>query len=459
MLSLRDTGARLCDGLSRREVMRAGGLGLLGLSLADLQAAPAVARSGKARSCIVLFLMGGPPQHSTWDPKPDAPAEIRGAFKPIATRVPGIQIGELLPLTAARMDKVCLLRAVSTNDSAHSSSGYAMLTGEPHRPTNVENAKPGAPNDWPSMAAIVQHLHRGPRPLPPAVRLPHHIFNTDSSVWPGQDAGWLGRAANPWLFYCQPASKQLLGPELSFTADLPSGRIDDRRSLLEQIDGGLRSADSTAFLPHDSQRQQAYDLLRSPRARNAFDLEREPAATRDRYGRGQFGQSVLLSRRLVEAGVSLVQVNWYRGADEPEDNPCWDSHTKESERLKTALCPPFDQAFSALLDDLTQRGLLENTVVACLSEFGRTPRFNSRTGRDHWGPVFSVALAGGGIRGGQVFGASDKQGAYPRDGTVLPCDLTATIFHCLGYEPDTEIRDVVGRPHPISRGRVIRQIL
>jgi uncharacterized protein (DUF1501 family) len=456
MLSLRDSGVRLCDGLSRREVVRVGGLSLLGLSLANLQAAPA--RRVKARSCILLFLMGGPPQHSTWDPKPDAPSGIRGDFKPIATNVPGIAVSELLPRSARVMDKTCLLRAVSTADNAHSSSGYAMLTGQPHLPTNVENAKPGAPNDWPSLAAVVQHLQRGARALPSAVRLPHHIFNTDSSVWPGQDAGWLGQAANPWLFYCQPASKHLVGPELTFTADLPSGRLDDRCSLLRQIDDSQRLVDVTPYLAHDAQRRQAYDLLRSAAARDAFNLERETVTVRERYGMSQFGQSVLLARRLVEAGVALVQVNWFRGADEPADNPCWDSHAKEADRLKTALCPPFDLAYSALLEDLSQRGLLEETLVVCLAEFGRTPRINSRGGRDHWGQVFSIALAGGGIRGGQVHGASDKHAAFPQEGIVLPCDLTATLFHTLGYEPAAEIRDVLGRPHPISRGRVIPQV-
>jgi hypothetical protein len=180
---------------------------------------------------------------------------------------------------------------------------------------------------------------------------------------------------------------------------------------------------------------------------------------RDRYGRGQFGQSVLLSRRLIEAGVSLVQVNWFRGADEPADNPCWDSHVKESERLKSALAPPADLAFSALLEDLDQRGLLNETLVVCMAEFGRSPKMNKGGGRDHWGHVFSVALAGGGVKGGIVHGASDKQGAYPKDGRVAPDDLSATIFHCLGIDPETEIRHTLGRPMPISRGRVIEAIL
>jgi hypothetical protein len=403
--------------------------------------------------------MGGPPQHSTWDPKPDAPAEVRGEFRPIATSVPGLQIGELMPRLARHADKLAVLRAVSTTDNAHSSSGYYMMTGQPHQPMNSENANPGPPNNWPTLGAIVQRLRREPGALPAAVRLPHRIFNTDGSVWPGQDAGFLGRTADPWLLRCEPASPRFGIPEFSLSADVPLARLEDRRTLLGRIDRGFAAAErSAALLPHDRQTQQAFGLLRSDRSRRAFDLEHEPTLVRERYGRSQFGQSVLLARRLVEAGVALVQVNWFRGPDEPSDNPCWDSHTNESARLRTVLVPPMDQAFSALLEDLAQRGLLEETLVVCLAEFGRTPRFNSRGGRDHWGSVFSVALAGGGIRGGQVHGASDRIGAHPRDGRVQPQDLTATIFHCLGYSPDTEVHDTLGRPLAISRGQVIRQL-
>ncbi len=191
----------------------------------------------------------------------------------------------------------------------------------------------------------------------------------------------------------------------------------------------------------------------------AFDLEREPPAVRDRYGRHQFGQSCLLARRLVEAGVGLVQVNWFRAPEEPSDAPCWDSHVREGQRLRTALCPPMDQAFSGLLEDLQQRGLLGETLVVCMAEFGRSPRINGAAGRDHWGSVFSTVLAGGGVRGGQVHGASDRQGGQPRDGKVEPQDLTATILHCLGYAAETEIHDSQGRPLPVSRGRVLREIL
>ena len=471
MLTLRDQGARMCDGLTRREVLHMGSLGFLGLSLPALLRGrvAAATREGsstqphgaRARSCILLFLMGGPPQHSTWDPKPDAPELVRGLFKPIATSVPGIRISELMPRLARLANQLCLLRAVATDDNAHSSSGYYMLTGYPHQPTNFENANPGPPNNWPTLGAYLHRLRQVPgATLPAAVRLPHRIYNTDGSVWPGQDAGLLGRNADPWLLRCEPASANYQIPEFHLAQDVPRKRLGSRRGLLERINQRFEAVERGGGLHrYDTQTQQAFDLLRSAPSRQAFDLDREPEPVRERYGRSQFGQSVLLARRLVEAGVSLVQVNWFRGPDEPADNPCWDSHTNESERLKTVLVPPMDQAFSALLEDLAWRGMLDETLVVCLAEFGRTPKFNGRAGRDHWGHVFSVALAGGGIRGGQVYGVSDKIGGYPKEGRVMPPDLVATLFHCLGYPPDTEVHDTLGRPLPLSRGRVIRQIL
>lgn len=479
MYSILGADARLCDRRTRREALRLGGLSALGLSLPDLldvrstpasasQARPGAAASfGKAKSCIVLFLMGGPPQHSTWDPKPHAPTEVRGDFGPIASAVPGVHIGELMPRLARWTDKLSILRAVSTGDNAHSSSGYYMMTGRPHIPMQVENANPGAPNDWPTLGALVQSLI--PRPsrggsttglLPASIRLPHRIFNTDGSVWPGQDSGFLGRPADPWLFTCRPGDPQFRIPEFSLDAQMPPPRLQGRHGLLDQLDRHLDAADRNGALgSFNRQQQQAFDILLSANSGGAVQLDREPAATRDRYGRSPFGQSALLARRLIEAGVALVQVNWYRGPDEPSDNPCWDSHTQESERLKNVLMPPMDQAFAALLDDLTQRGMLDETLIVCMAEFGRTPRFNARAGRDHWGSVFSAALAGGGIRGGVVHGASDPIGAQPVDGRVLPQDLTATILHCLGIHPDREILDRLGRPIAACRGEVIRQIV
>lgn len=467
MLVLRGPGARLCDGLSRRDVIQVGSLGLAGLSLPGLLTAREAAASrdvvttaGRAKSCILLFLMGGPPQHSTWDPKPNAPEDVRGEIGPLATNVPGVHFGELMPKVAARADKLCVLRAVSTGDNAHSSSGYYMLTGRPHAPMNAENANPGPPNNWPNIGSVVSTLTTARGELPGAIRLPCHIFNTDGSIWPGQDAGFLGRGVDPWLFRCTPASPDFKIPEFSLPVDVTAERLELRHSLLKDLNHGFARTERSGVLGHyDGVTQRAYSLLASPQSRAAFDLAREPETLRTRYGYTQFGQSVLLARRLVEAGVRLVQVNWYRGPDEPSDAPCWDSHTNETKRLKDVLIPPTDAAFATLLDDLTERGLLDETLVVCLSEFGRTPRFNKRAGRDHWGHVFSVALAGGGMKGGMVHGASDRLGAQPKDGLVQPEDITATIFHCLGYAPQTEIQDAQNRSLPITRGQVLHQIL
>ncbi|HWE36703.1 MAG TPA: DUF1501 domain-containing protein [Isosphaeraceae bacterium] len=457
MLRIVGPGGRLCDGWTRREILTVGGLGLLGATLPkDASGAPI----GRAKACIVLFLMGGPPQHSTWDPKPDAPAEVRGEFGPIATNVPGISYSSLLPNCAKVADKLCVLRAVSTGDNAHSSSGYYMITGRPHQPMNFENANPGPPNDAPSVGALVGLMAEPRGGLPGAVTLPHRIFNTDGSVWPGQDAGTLGRARDPWLLNAKPTADGLDVREIALPADLDGDRIGRRRDLLDRLAHGLDALERDRMATNLNDRQrQAFDLLRSAGARRAFRLDLEPEAIRARYGASPFGRSVLLARRLVEAGARLVQVNWYRGPDEPPDNPCWDSHVKESERLRTVLAPPADQALSALVEDLDRRGLLDETLVVCLSEFGRTPRLEGNGGRGHWGSVFSIALAGGGIQGGQVYGSSDKVGALPREGRVRPEDLTATVFNLLGISPRAEYRDPLGRPQPLSRGEVLRAIL
>ncbi len=466
MLSLHHAGVRLCDTLSRREWLRIGSLGTCGLSLPHLWTAHATAaasvsqrRKSSAKSVLVLFMMGGPPHQETWDPKPNAPEEVRGPLGTIATATPGVRANELMPLTAKLTQHIAVLRAMSTNDNAHSSSGYWMLTGVPHQPTNSENSKPGAPNDWPCLGAIVQWLNRGSS-LPAAITLPQRIFNTGGIVWPGQDGGFLGRSADPWLFHCEPASPDFHIPELRPLPELPPVRIRERQSLRQQLDQHFAQLERQGIPARfTAQTQQAFDLLTSAKAREAFDLDREPARVRDRYGRTQFGQSCLLARRLIEAGTTLVQVNWYRAASEPDDAPVWDTHVRHVERMKTVLMPVMDQAYSALIEDLAQRGLLDETLVVWAGEFGRTPRFNGRGGRDHWGHVFSVALAGGGVRGGMVYGESDKIAAYPKDGRVQPEDLHATIYHCLGYSPDTEMRDTLDRPLPISRGQVIQAVL
>jgi hypothetical protein len=442
-----------CPGPSRRGALA---LGAFGLTLPQLLAAregtegsrPPLAR---AKSCIVLFLLGAPPQQETWDPKPDAPVEARGDMGVIRSATPGLLLGETMVKTSRHTEKIAVLRAVSTNDSSHSSSGYYMTTGYPHAPVGVENAKPGAPNDWPSIGGVVRRVLQPHCKLPAAVTLPEQSANDGNLLWPGQDAGFLGRSADPWLLACEPEKGRFDVPGLTLPADVSEPRFDSRRQLLGGIDRLPASADERGI------GAKAFELIASQQARKAFDLDSENVRTRDRYGRSRFGQSCLLARRLVESGVPLIRVNWTRVPNAP-NNGHWDTHSKNTEGVR-ALMPVLDTAYTALLEDLSDRGMLDDTLVVWCAEFGRTPKLNGAGGRDHWGPVFSVALAGGGVKGGAVYGASDKLAAYPKDGRVTPQDLHATIYHCLGIPRDTEIRDAQGRPLPICRGEPVKAIL
>ncbi len=468
MLSILRGRTKLCDGLTRREWLRVGGLGAMGAGLSSIGRARALeevpmdlqSSFGRAKSCIALFLLGGPPQHETWDPKPGAPAEVRGDFKPIASATTGLQVGELMPHLAKMTDKIAVLRAMATDDNAHTSSGYWMLTGYPHAPKNKENGLGGPPNDIPCLAAMVRHLKGDQANLPAAMRLPEEIWNTGRIVWPGQDAGRLGPAADPWLLDCHPHKPDFKVSDITLPDDIPALRLRRRGSLLEQLNAHMVNIDRSGSVDRwKGLRQRAFDVLRSPKASQAFAVDQEPDASRDRYGRNRFGQSVLLARRLIEAGVSMVQVNWTRWEHDDSSAPAWDTHARNSQRLKKDLMPQMDLAYSALLEDLGQRGMLDETLVVVMGEFGRTPKINKRGGRDHWGHVYSVSLAGGGIQGGRVHGASDRQGGYPMEGRVEPQDLTATMFHCLGYRPLTEIHDQVGRPMVLSKGEPIGAVL
>jgi hypothetical protein len=461
MLRILDNGSSLCDGLTRREWLRVGGIGLGGLSLAGLLAgrANASSRRPKAKSVIIFGLVGGPPQHETFDPKPSAPAEVRGQFGVIRTRTTGLLVGELMPRIAKLTDRIAVLRAVATDDNAHSSSGYQMLTGVPHQPLNQESATPKPPNNWPSIGAMVRAVRPDAGKLPSAVTLPEHVWNDGNFPWPGQDAGLLGSRYNPWLLHCDPSAREFRVPALKLPDEVAPLRFDARRTLLAQVNKHYekrdRSGESASFSRHA---RKAAELLDSAAARRAFDLNQEPEKLRDRYGRSRFAQSVLLARRLVEAGVGLVQINWTRIANQPNQGG-WDTHAQHNEALKKLLMPIADLAFSALIEDLETRGLLDETLVVWFGEFGRTPRFNGAAGRDHWGHCFSLALAGGGVRGGVVYGASDKHAAYPIDGRVEARDLIATILHLLGHDPDTEVRDALDRPIPLCRGKAIRAIV
>ena len=456
--------------ISRREWLQVGGIGLSGLTMPQLLRAADTAQEvnstdssasfGRAKSVIVIFLGGGPPQHETFDPKPEAPVEVRGGFGTIQTATPGLHVGELMPMTAQLTDRIAVLRAMVTNDNAHSTSGYQMMTGVPHIPLNVENSVSAAPNLAPHWGSLLNCLKQGNRAsFPRAMTLPNRIANTGEIVWPGQTGGILGSKYDPWLLTCDPAAASFRIPDLTLPAEIGSSRFDHRLSLLGHLNRHLdQFGESTSRLSFDRRSRQAVDLLTGAQARNAFDLTQETDATRDRYGRTRWAQSVLLARRLVEAGVSLVQINWCNIDGEPNAGS-WDTHNNHNDLLKRLLMPRMDQAYSALLTDLADRGMLDETLVLWVGEFGHTPKFNGNAGRDHWGYCFSVALAGGGVRGGVVHGKSDSQAAFPVSGQVEPRDLHATMFHLLGYSAETQLVDTEGRPHPLSRGHVIREIV
>jgi hypothetical protein len=440
--------------------MRIGGLTALGLSLPGLLAARAAdRRPPRARSCIVLWMTGGPPQHETWDPKPDAPAEIRGPFGTIATAIPGIRVNELMPRTARRLDRLCVIRSMVTDNPGHVGGSYEMLTGAEHPGGKGNEAIVASRTDFPTLGAIVKRCRRPIPGVPTAVVYPQPIFNVP--FYPGQDAGFLGSEWDPWRLTCEPAAANFTLPELALQADISPARLGERTGLLEQVTRQFDRLAAGSARRYGQQTGEALGLLAGRQVRAAFDLQREPAAVRDRYGRHPFGQGCLLARRLLEAGVALVQLNWHREPN--DDTPMWDAHWRLEENLKVKLMPPMDLGFSALLDDLEQRGLLRETLVVWMGEMGRTPKLervppHPAPGRNHWGNVFSIALAGAGIRGALVHGASDRTGAVPKDNPVRPADLTATVYNLLGIAPDTEVRDRLDRPLPVSRGRVLEEL-
>lgn len=452
----------LCDGITRRDWLRIGSLGLGGLSLPALSAAAGqnpAAQPARAKNVILFWLTGGVPQHDTWDPKPDSNTPARSEFGAIPTRTPGLFIGGLMPKTSLLTDRIAVIRSMYSGDNAHSSSGYQMLTGIEHIPLNRENALPGAPNDSPSVGALVRTQRPDREGIPAAITLPRHIANVGEKVWPGQDGGFLGREYDPWLLTCDPSEENFQIPALKLSEGVSNLRLDKRFSLLKQVNRKLDDLERSASTEnYDLRTQQALSLLTGRTAREAFDLSREKPETRDRYGRTKFGQSVLLARRLIEAGTSLVQVHWQR-IEGKENNGGWDTHIKHHESLKGWLMPMMDQTYSALLEDLDQRGLLDDTLVAWVGEFGHTPKINARSGRDHWGRAFSIALAGGGIRGGTVHGSTDSQAAEVLTDRTLPRDYVATVLHCLGIRQETIIHDAQGRPLPLSRGKVIDAVL
>ncbi len=452
MLHLCGRSPRLCDGLSRREFLRAGGLGLAGLSLPDLFRAEAAPARNRIRSVIQLFLWGGPSQLETFDLKPHAPSGIRGTFRPITTRTPGMQICEHLPRLAQLSEQYALVRSLTHTGTNHGTSAYHMLTGHIHfSPGTLRHP---APNDFPSVNAAVNRFARPPRDMPATVSLPSVLYDGDGGEVPGQGPGLLGQRFTPFMVNGDPTQPDFSIRTLTLPGDMDGRRLRGRIELQTALDReGERLARLSSARAMDDYHEQAFRLLQSPAARRAFDLSAEPARLRQRYGWHHFGQSCLLARRLVEARVRLVTVYW--NAPTNADNQSWDTHNNSFERLSKYLLPAYDQAVSALLEDLQARGLLSETLVFSAGEFGRTPKINKQAGRDHWGFCQSILLSGGGVRGGQVYGSSDATAAYAAELPVSPDDLAATVFHGLGIPLDQEIHDSQGRPLPLCIGKPV----
>jgi hypothetical protein len=408
-------------------------------------------------------MWGGPAQHDTWDMKPNAPEAIRGPFKPIATNVPGLDICEHFPLLAQRADRLAVIRSMTHGNLDHTQATHFLLTGQPPLPGNDPRA------DWPHYGAVLSQLKRGRDPLPPFVsmrpKVPGDVprFVEESR---GQFAGWLGKANDPLTIDANPNDGEYKVGDFALPAEISLRRLGDRRSLIRKLDRVVRSQDAAASLHAMSRHyERAFDLLHSGVGQGAFRLDDEPDEVRDRYGRNPHGQSVLQARRLIERGVPLVTVYW---PNEGIKNVSvyWDTHSRNFVDLKERLMPASDQAFSALIDDLDARGLLDETLIVWTGEFGRTPRIGQGSGvgagsdgRDHWSNVFTTVLAGAGIRGGTVYGASDAHAAYPSVNPVAPVDLAATVYHCLGVPADTILYDSTNRPHVICPGTPIPDLL
>ncbi len=428
---------RRCDGILRRDALRVGGLSALGLNLADwfrLRAVAATDRAPTATSCILIWLDGGPSHLETFDLKPHAPKEVRGPFSPIPTNVAGIAISEYLERTAKVMDKVALIRSMTSTLGEHNFASHYMLTG--YKPTSALT--------YPGMPAVAAHVLGGDTALPKSVAIGRP--NAMAGI------GYLDSSSTAFVVDGDPSKPDFKVKDLSPSIVLSQQRFERRRSFRDQVDRQLRSVESGSTLNSttgtDPSFDQAYRLIASPAARDAFAVERESDQARVRYGRHQLGQSCLMARRLVEAGAKFVTVT-DRG---------WDTHENLFNRLKEGFTggsvgkiPKLDVAYSALIEDLSQRGLLDSTLVIVMGEFGRTPKLNPRGGRDHWPRAFSVALAGGGIRGGQVVGKSDSHGERPADRPVTPADLARTIYHALGIDAAKELHTSDGRPVQINR--------
>ena len=473
MLTLLGSPRRCCDGLTRRETLTAGALTLLGggFNLPSLYANEERKKTGPAKNVILLYLLGGAATQDMWDLKPDAPVEVRGEFKPISTNVPGIQICEHLPRTAKWMHKTSIVRSVTHKAGCHnclpSYTGFEQPMPDQHP----------RESDPPSMGSVCEYLRGDRGELPDYVYMPCWLGWGQAFRRAGPYAGFLGQKYNglttECVPYADPGQKPVPGkpaivrgqpklPNTAFDADLTLDRLNGRRSILQQFDDRLRSLEADDSQSNfDRLQQRAFNLMTSSRLKSAFDLSKDDPRLVDRYGRTLFGQSTLIARKLIEEGVRFVNVTWDLFWDRIQiDYDAWDTHTKNFPILKENKLPHFDQTFTALLEDLQNRRLLDETLVVVMSEMGRTPKINANGGRDHWTYCYSVVFAGAGIRGGTVYGASDAQAAYVKDKPVSTGDLCATIYRALGIDPDSTVPDKAGRPVGIANGgQSIRDIL
>ncbi len=479
------TGRRMTDrflhprrpSICRRTAVQAGALGLFGLSLEGVAAAreAGAAPAARPKSVIYVFLSGGLAQHESFDPKPDGPADIRGSFKTIATRTPGLQVCEHLPLLAERSERWAVVRSLTHRSNDHSLGHHIMLTGRSDTPVGFDPSAPKK-SDWPSLAALATELVPARRNLPPSIVLPEKLIHRTGRVIPGQFSALLGRQREPFFLDCSPynpvnygaypeylfhhhdgpATQELRFRSLDLTVPqaLADGRLTDRLALRDRIDRQRaeieKTADERSF---DRYRDMAATLLLDPAVSKAFDISLADPALRARYGENAFGWSLLLAARLVEAGVGMVQVNL-------GNNETWDTHESAWTNLERYLLPPMDRGMAALLDDLESRGLLDDTLVVMAGEFGRTPKISTlpgarEAGRDHWGRAQSVFFAGGGVRGGTVVGSTDRFGGEPASDPFRPEDMAATIWRALGVPPHAGWTDTLGRPFPVCEGKPI----
>ncbi len=473
MLRVTAGNRRLCDGLNRRELLRLGAAGLFGLSLPDVL--KAASGKAKARSLILFFLEGGPAHQDLWDMKPDAPENIRGEFRPIETTLPGLHFCEHLPMSAKQAHHLTLVRSIHHTVVDHNAGSYFALTGKPPTVGSRLIVSP-EPENFPPFGSVLAKLRPTGRPLPDFVHIPDWMSNNGHFL-PGQDAGFLGQEFEPFVSG-DPSLPGYEVPGLSLPAELPLDRVGRRRSLLEVVDRSLDAAWPAAE-GLDAHYRKAFELVAGPQARRAFDLSEEPEAVRERYGLDpdnprqkaarQFGglpalgQCTLLARRLIEAGVRVVTL-----CTGPRYDQTWDTHRQHFPLLKDSILPMFDRAFSALIEDLHDRGLLDETLVVALGEFGRTPKVGQITssagadanGRDHWPHCYTALFAGGGLPAGTIYGASDKHAAYPADNPVTPQDITATIYQAMGLDPSLILNDPIqDRPHVLSDGKPIKALV